>query len=275
MEQNQLWDEDPIVQLQRFRGDLQKMLADNQQDSRQVADRVITAVEIYMQKLSDIQESKLDSKKEMSEILECIQQTVASLNQQARNVNSQFKEIDTQLKFFSKDVETILSQSITRGVEGARVQVDYIALRNYLEKTLVSLNEAAFKIETATDKVNSNIGNTLSHAQQGVNDAIEMYRNNTTPIREFARLKKIIYFSASAFFVLFLIQSGITWHTSADLLSSKHMALVDSSCVWENQAMREFIVSNGAKGKEVKQYIGQKIQEHAEQNRQNLNFFRE
>lgn len=275
MEQNELWDEDPIVQLQRFRGDLQKMLSDNQQESRQVANRLIAAVEIYLQKLSEVQEAGLDSKKEMSEISECIQQTVGSLNKQAQNVTAQFETIDNQLLSFSKNLETVLYQSIIRGTEGIKVQVDYTALSNYLSQTLTSFNEVALKVQTATDSVNTNIGHTLSHVQQGVNDAIEVYRDNTTPIREFARLKKTIYFSAGAFSLLFLIQSGITWHTSIDLLSSKHMALVDSSFVWENQAVREFIVSNGDKGKEVKQYIGQKIQEHAKQNRRNINFFRE
>jgi hypothetical protein len=58
-----------------------------------------------------------------------------------------------------------------------------------------------------------------------------------------------------------LIQFGFTWHSTADIIGSKNKALVDSSDVFESQALHEYIVNSGEKGQEIKEYIVKKMQE--------------
>jgi hypothetical protein len=279
MEQNELFDEiDPIVELRKFKGELEKMTADYKRDFNQATNSITTAIENEVQRksefLSDFQEANLSTKKELTEISTCIQQTVTSLNQQAGNVNSQFQVIDKQLKYFSKDLETMLYQSIARGTEEVKVQVDYSALRNYLNQALIEIKEATSSVQHATENINLNIDNTLKNAQKGVDESIKSYRENTTPVREFARLRRFIYSVAGLFLMLLLIQFGITWHSSAEIIGSRNKALMDSSDVWENQAVKEYIKDKGATGEDVRQYVEKTIQERAEQNKDRINFFR-
>jgi hypothetical protein len=105
--------------------------------------------------------------------------------------------------------------------------VDYSALRNYLNQALIEIKEATSSVQHATENINLNIDNTLKNAQKGVDESIKSYRENTTPVREFARLRRFIYSVAGLFLMLLLIQFGITWHSSAEIIGSRNKALME------------------------------------------------
>jgi len=211
--------------------------------------------------IADFQSSQKSAINELRTTLKSMQQEIKFFNQRADSMGLKAQSIEKQIQAFSSTIETTLSQSITKGTTNLKIKVDSENLRCYLDQALVLLNASVSKIQSATENVNSNIDNTLKNAQDGVNEAIRSYRDNTTPIRAVARLKKFIYSVAVIILILFLIQFGFTWHSTADIIGSKNKALVDSSDVFESQALHEYIVNSGEKGQEIKEYIVKKMQE--------------